>query len=185
MKYCPGCKQKLAKTFFSKNSSRSDGLQNHCRACSKNRWGKEFPCIECGVTFRVNHRNVSKRKTHLCVHCAMARNSKNTTERNKKDATYVTYSTKGYKYIFDHEKQKYEFEHRMIMAAHIGRQLSRSDVVHHINNVNTDNRVENLFLTDNAGHRIAHLSLEDAAWAAFNRGFIVFDHTTGKYKIKE
>jgi hypothetical protein len=38
-------------------------------------------------------------------------------------------------------------EHRRIMENHLGRKLTRSEVVHHINGNNADNRLENLELT--------------------------------------
>lgn len=38
-------------------------------------------------------------------------------------------------------------EHRKIMEDHLGRKLTKSEVVHHINGNNADNRLENLELT--------------------------------------
>jgi hypothetical protein len=46
--------------------------------------------------------------------------------------------------------------HRYIMEQHIGRRLSRLEVVHHINGDKSDNRIENLKLMTFREHNILH-----------------------------
>ena len=62
----------------------------------------------------------------------------------------------GYKYIHTPEhpnsgKQGYVAEHRLVMESHIGRLLTRKEVVHHIDENRQNNSIENLELIVSAG----------------------------------
>ncbi len=68
-------------------------------------------------------------------------------------------------YNHPHNSKGYVGAHRLVLEAHLGRYLETTEVVHHINEVKTDNRLENLYLCSQEEHvqihnRGSRLSLE-------------------------
>jgi len=71
------------------------------------------------------------------------------------------YASKGYIFVYKPKhpfpsKQHHILEHRFIMEKAMGRYLTRKEIVHHINEIKDDNRIENLMLLVN---RVYHFWL--------------------------
>jgi hypothetical protein len=72
--------------------------------------------------------------------------------RKRNVAGYVEVLRPGHPMAY----RNYVYEHRLVMAEHLGRILESHEHVHHRNGIKTDNRVENLELVTNSEHGALH-----------------------------
>lgn len=97
-----------------------------------------------------------------CLHCTAIENINKFPQRGEKHFNWKGIKRKtnnGYilNYIGENNnygkyKTPYIYEHRLIMSEFLKRPLKKWEIVHHINGIKDDNRIENLELINNSKH---------------------------------
>lgn len=141
--FCYQCQ----KAFETIPSDMKDGRGKYCSLiCSRNRpkVNRPKPFINSGQ-FKIGNTPWIKGKS-------LGKGNKHNRWKSGR-----TFHPQGYVFIYqpDHPfalSGKYIAEHRFIMERCIGRYLRTNEVVHHINGITNDNRIENLELMDASEH---------------------------------
>ncbi len=115
-----------------------------CDQCGDERWTRLYfkkdyflLCKRCGIK-----NNIPRMEKHP-----------NWKGGYKKEGYFVVTLKPNSPYIsMASKKDRSIKEHRLIMAQHLGRMLLPSEVVHHINGIKDDNRIENLELYSPGKH---------------------------------
>lgn len=159
LKTIPTCKLEQTTTVRSSEARQESQASGDlfCIDCGKKirRHGKAKRCLKCYKKSRkIPSNNPFYGKTHPNVKLF---GNKNGRWKGGKIKT-----TEGYIYIYkpNHpfsRKDRYVREHRLVMEKYLGRYLKPEEVVHHINNIKSDNRLENLILFNTKSeHRKFH-----------------------------
>lgn len=97
----------------------------------------------------------SGKKDRRAVHCRKCQTRNRPAQGKSRKLEKI-----GYVYVMIDGKCVYE--HRYVMEKYLGRKLSRSEHVHHINHDKTDNRIENLEVLAGKDHHKRHMTSEKA-----------------------
>ena len=106
-------------------------------------------CLNCKKEFY----HIDNRRKFCSSLCAN-RHNKMLGEDNPKCKSRRWRISNGYKVMWVKDKRVYE--HHLVMEKHLGRKLKKGEVVHHINGIRDDNRIENLMLFPNNKAHLAY-----------------------------
>lgn len=110
--------------------------------------GKQTTCRDCGVTVARKYQlKGSPQRCRNCRNIFWKRNPEMSprfkTGRCKDSNGYITVICTNHPSAHQNGRV---FEHRLVMEKKIGRMLLKDEIVHHINGIRDDNRIENLVL---------------------------------------
>lgn len=138
----------LGDTKRTKNAYRSNKYIWHaCIDCGKRRWvqlkggePESLRCVKCAN--KINGQNRCRGNSNWWKGGRIKRLGYIMVRMYPSDFFYPMANMRGY-----------AFEHRLVIARDLGRNLHRWEIVHHRNHIRDDNRIENLQLVSDDRHK--------------------------------
>lgn len=143
-----------------------------------NHYYKKVKCSMCETELLRECRNISRQKYFFCEKCTPDRGKLiyNPTTKVKTSGHILVYAPEHpFAYV------KYVPQHRLVVEEAIGRYLTKEEIVHHIDCIKDNNVIENLFVTTQSGHNVAHNSLNQCVKPLMEMGILIFKN--GIYQI--
>jgi len=118
-----------------------------------------IPCERCGIPRKVRIEVNGRVRSKVCARCGHInhRGTKSTRLYDKNGYCRIYLAPDDFFFPMAVQNKRmyggYVFEHRLVMAKHIGRNLHPWEIVHHKNHIKDDNRIENLQLVTDDRHR--------------------------------
>lgn len=120
-------------------------------------------CAECGVLFEALEAERKRGWGRFCsTSCSTSFNRRG--KRSNNWSGGKTHISSGHVTVYAPDdphagKNGYALEHRIVAARAIGRQLTDTEIVHHVNGDEADNRPENLQVMSQSEHMRLHNQL--------------------------
>lgn len=125
--------------------------------------GRYFCACGCGEAIRVQrHHHARGIPSFIDGHVSRVRNpmSGRRAAQNPNFSGGRRVDRQGYVYVLNPRRtghrDRYVYEHRLVMEQHLGRGLTTAEQVHHRNGQRSDNRIENLELVSASEHTRLH-----------------------------
>jgi len=163
-------KEVRGKTYF------SDDKGWFIRSGNSIRRYTERSCEVCKESFM----SIGNRSRLCSTKCTNINNSGSNNHNHKGESTH---DHQGY--VIKHVDGRRVREHRKILEDLLGRRLSPKEVVHHINNRKTDNRLNNLVLVSHQQHIEIHRSYDKCLFELMESGVLSFNRETLTYEVNK
>jgi len=166
---CKLCGKEITITKWHVRHSRGKYCSRAC--CSKDKSKRvKRRCKYCSKAFEALPGNVKKGYGFFCSHSCYSKDLiGKSTNNGKRNGQWKGGRRIVGGYVFIHNpyhpfpvETNYCLEHRLVAEKYLKRFLSPSEVIHHINEIKNDNRIENLYLFKDIGeHTSYHNSIRD------------------------
>ncbi len=149
--FCINCEKKIDKY----------GRSKRCSKCNSSK----YPAFEGKHHTEKSKKIIGKKSKAKWTKKYIEKNYTKKFQGNKKRAINGYILIKAYNHP-NRNKQNDMLEHRLIMEKYLGRRLKKREIIHHINFVRDDNRVENLYLCFNIS---SHLQMSRTIFKLVNK----------------
>lgn len=147
---CKNCKN----IFFTRWNAKND-LGMFCNnGCSKQfNKSKIIKCENCGKPHKEINYYIKHNIKHFCSNKCRLKSHVGETNPN-----YKGFKITKRGYVICKTDKHTKIQHREIMENHLGRKLKSfpKEVIHHVNGIKNDNRIENLQIMSNSEHAKFH-----------------------------
>jgi len=155
------------------------------KECQANSYYRLTKCYVCEKKMLQNEANRSKKNKSICSsECLKKIRMKPDGNKKFKRATKDSHVLIKASNHPSRDRNGYIPEHRLVMEQKLGRYLKKGEIVHHINLIKSDNRIENLVLFDcDRDHFLAHGTLNKCVAELMSIGVLKYNAEGNFYHV--